>query len=253
MDFSLRNLFEKYALDQGFSISLGESDGWLVFQAHAVPTKLALSESTQGTLLVGTSNFGVGSELAHELEPAPFAHKGFHCFIAPDSTDLFRIIGRIWALARALPNEPLAEFERLVSEPISTTEVERSRKERIGQDVFRRTLLSYWGEACAVTDVQHPALLRASHIIPWAECETDEERLNVYNGLLLAANLDAAFDAGLISFADSGAIIVAHQFEPDCQAAGIDLSMRLKRISKEHHPRLKYHRTNIFKESVYES
>ena len=70
--------------------------------------------------------------------------------------------------------------------------------------------MNYWSGACAVTGVAEPSLLRASHIIPWAKCESDEERLNVYNGLLLAAHLDAAFDAGLISFEDDGRIILLH-------------------------------------------
>ena len=48
-----------------------------------------------------------------------------------------------------------------------------------------------------------PALLRASHIVPWSDCN-DELRLDVHNGLLLSALWDAAFDPGLVSFADDG-------------------------------------------------
>jgi hypothetical protein len=44
---------------------------------------------------------------------------------------------------------------------------------------------------------------RASHIIPWSDCN-DERRLDVHNGLLLSALWDAAFDQGLVSFADDG-------------------------------------------------
>jgi putative restriction endonuclease len=35
-------------------------------------------------------------------------------------------------------------------------------------------------------------LLRASHIRPWAECDDDEQRLDVFNGLLLISALNAA-------------------------------------------------------------
>ncbi|WP_246176464.1 HNH endonuclease [Rhodovulum strictum] len=35
--------------------------------------------------------------------------------------------------------------------------------------------------------------LTASHIIPWKDCTTDAERLDVHNGLLLSALWDAAF------------------------------------------------------------
>lgn len=247
MDLGLRNRLEKSALDQGFSISLGESDGWLVFQAHAVPTRLVLSGDEDGVFMVGTSHPGVGSELADELAPAPRSHDGFDCFIAPNSGALFRIIGRIWALARSLPNEPLAEFERLVREAPSTTEVERLRKERIGQDVFRRALLNYWEDACAVTGVKNSTLLRASHIIPWARCESDEERLNVHNGLLLVATLDAAFDAGLVSFTDDGSILISGKLSvADQVSSGIGKHMRLTRMHDEVRKRLAWHRAYLF-------
>lgn len=247
MDLSLRNRLEKSALDQGFSISLGESDGWLVFQAHAVPTRLVLTTNTDGCFLVGTSHRGVGRELSDELSSAPYAHEGFDCFIAPDASELFRIIGRIWSLARSLPNEPLAEFERLLQEVPSTTEVERLRTERIGQNVFRSALMDYWERSCAVTGVANLNLLRASHIIPWATCETDEERLNVHNGLLLVATLDAAFDAGLISFDAEGSILISARLsEADRVSAGIDADMRLRRMNDQVRERLAWHRVNLF-------
>ncbi len=55
--------------------------------------------------------------------------------------------------------------------------------------------------------------LLASHIEPWAACETDAERLDVYNGLLLAPHLDAAFDQGFISFAADGELMVSPQLD----------------------------------------
>jgi hypothetical protein len=247
MDLSLRNLLEKSALDQGFSISLGQSDGWLVFQAHAAPTRLVLTTDHDGRLLVGTSHKGVGLELTDELPPAPYAHAGFDCFIAPGQSDLFRIIGRIWSLARSLPNEPLAEFERLLQDEPSTTEVERLRKERIGQNVFRSALMDYWENSCAVTGVTNPTLLRASHIIPWAKCETDEERLNVHNGLLLVATLDAAFDVGLITFDSDGRILISGNLsDQDKVSAGISTQLRLNRINDQVRLRLAWHRANLF-------
>lgn len=41
-----------------------------------------------------------------------------------------------------------------------------------------------------------------------AECRNDEERLEVFNGLLLAAHWDAAFGHGLVSFDDLGRALV---------------------------------------------
>jgi HNH endonuclease len=37
-----------------------------------------------------------------------------------------------------------------------------------GQDVFRNALMDYWGGRCLLTGITEPALLRASHIVPWA-------------------------------------------------------------------------------------
>ena len=53
----------------------------------------------------------------------------------------------------------------------------------------RRALLSYWEGRCPLTGVTEPALLRASHIVPWAECANDAERLDVQDGAREEARL----------------------------------------------------------------
>jgi hypothetical protein len=68
--------------------------------------------------------------------------------------------------------------------------------------------MDYWGGRCPITGITDPALLRASHIVPWAECD-NAQRLDVHNGLLLSALWDAAFDSGLISFADDGTALAS--------------------------------------------
>jgi hypothetical protein len=55
--------------------------------------------------------------------------------------------------------------------------------------------MDYWGGRCPITSITDPALLRASNIIPWAECD-DAQRLDAHNGLLLSGLWDAAFGAG---------------------------------------------------------
>ena len=55
-----------------------------------------------------------------------------------------------------------------------------------------------------LTGIADNALLRASHIRPWRDCETDDERLDVHNGFLLSALWDAAFDNGLVAFDPDG-------------------------------------------------
>jgi putative restriction endonuclease len=72
---------------------------------------------------------------------------------------------------------------------------------------------------------------------------TDAERLDAYNGLLLAAHLDAAFDAGLISFADDGAILSSQFTMEDRDALGIHDHFALCRVGARHLPNLAWHRT----------
>jgi predicted restriction endonuclease len=64
--------------------------------------------------------------------------------------------------------------------------------------------MTYWQGRCPLTGITDPALLRASHIVPWRDCTGDAQRLDVHNGLLLSALWDAAFDRGLVTFADAG-------------------------------------------------
>jgi predicted restriction endonuclease len=116
-------------------------------------------------------------------------------------------LSRAFHLARSLPTFPLSQYEAEVTE-LGDTEVERIVKERVGQGFFRRALLDYWGNCCPLTGIREEALLRASHIVPWAKCRSDDERLDVFNGLLLAAHWDAAFDRGLVSFDDDGKVLV---------------------------------------------
>lgn len=76
---------------------------------------------------------------------------------------------------------------------------------RIGQGKFRKDLIKKYKGRCAVTGVEEVALLRASHIKPWAH-SNNKERLDPENGLLLTPTLDALFDSGFISFRKDGTV-----------------------------------------------
>lgn len=118
---------------------------------------------------------------------------------------------------------------------------------RVGHDGFRRALEEYWGGACAITGVRTTALLRASHIKPWAVCEP-EEQTSVFNGLLLAAHWDAAFDCGLITLDVHGAVVLSPQLsEEDAAVLGFVAGMRLRKpMQPQHLPYLAYHRQHVF-------
>lgn len=53
------------------------------------------------------------------------------------------------------------------------------------------------------------SLKKQGHAKPWKDCTNDAELLNIFNGFLLTANLDALFDKGYISFTDEGLIMVS--------------------------------------------
>lgn len=71
--------------------------------------------------------------------------------------------------------------------------------QRKGQDYFRRMILANYGSRCALTGIDIPQLLLASHIIPWSDKSHTKERLNPCNGICLSALYDRAFDKGLIT------------------------------------------------------
>ena len=89
---------------------------------------------------------------------------------------------------------------------VSATTREALIEARLGQGFFRAQLMASWNKRCAVTRAAIPALLRASHIKPW-RLSNNVERLDPENGLLLIANVDAAFDAKLVSFSDNGIML----------------------------------------------
>ena len=108
-------------------------------------------------------------------------------------------------------------------------------------------LMDFWGGRCPLTGITHPRLLRASHMKPWSACTDAAERLNVHNGLLLAAHLDAAFDAGLITFGGDGALMISQALSAsDRRALHLDESRSLAGLKDDHLPFLIWHREWVF-------
>lgn len=97
---------------------------------------------------------------------------------------------------------------------------------RVGQGGFRDALMTKWDSRCAVTGLTCPELLRASHVKPWSR-SSQRERLDPNNGLLLAAHLDALFDRGLITFDDTGNMLLSSRIPADERKHfGLPLSLR---------------------------
>jgi predicted restriction endonuclease len=138
---------------------------------------------------------------------------------------------------------PLARFRAETAGLPRTTEAERLVIQRICQDVFREALMDYWGGRCPITGITDPALLRASHIVPWSECN-DDQRLDVHNGLLLSALWDAAFDKGLVSFTEDGRPLASPQLSEIARTAlAIELAPTLPGLRDAHRKNLAAHRS----------
>jgi len=161
---------------------------------------------------------------------------------------LYAVLQHASAVARALPNRVADQYRRKTVDLPRTTEAERLVVQRVGQDLFRQALLDYWQGRCCVTGLAVAALLRASHIKPWARCSTDGERLDVFNGLLLAPHLDALFDGGWISFSNTGAIKVSSLLPVQAwKPLGITMDLCLEGLTAYHAPYLSFHRNQVFR------
>lgn len=150
--------------------------------------------------------------------------------------------------------EVAAPVEELVANTLTQTVPDETTKDalvkaRIGQGRWRRDLLKHWSGKCAVTGLDVEALLRASHIKPWRDSD-NRERLDVLNGFLLSPAYDAAFDSGLISFADNGRIIISPNLTANqLLAAGISDTARLSSLVDAHRSYLAHHRGSVFSQS----
>lgn len=86
------------------------------------------------------------------------------------------------------------------------TEAIRQIKVRIGQDFFRRVILTSYSARCCICGMPIPELLVASHIVAWRDNEN--LRVNPHNGLCLCALHDKGFDRGLVTLGPAYDVIV---------------------------------------------
>ena len=138
--------------------------------------------------------------------------------------------GPVWE--RTNPSDPPDETER-------TSEV----TQRVGQDWFRKKQLRKWGGRCVVTGCTVVSILEAAHIVKWAD--SDADRLNLNNGLLLAVHVHRLFDAHLIAFTDDGKMVRSRELDVDqFQALGIPVDTTIE-VSPGMVPFLRQHRLKL--------
>jgi hypothetical protein len=241
--FVTRQECDKVAFQNGYRRSHGETDGWRRYSSTTAQGSIWLGHDVAGGWLLALDHGGVIEELDHGADPVEGPGLARYAFLTLG--DLYALMPRVYQLAASLPDAPLAQFQLMVKDLPTSTEAERLVVQRIGQDVFRSGLLEYWQGRCPLTGISDGPLLRASHIIPWKDCTSDAERLDVHNGLLLSALWDAAFDRGLVSFDDTGRPLFSSILGADAR-----LELRWKgpiAINSRHRVFLEYHRERVFR------
>jgi len=251
MNILQRTLLEKIGHENGFENSLPVTDDSVLLGSARHRAQAIITLNGDNWLLQVTSSVSglLSLELVRSFAAIPLQNGKF---VVPAIDDLAKLLRRAAKLAQSLPNQAASDFESQVQEElakfpaniINGTEVERMVRQRVGQNTFRNAMLDYWGGACAVTGLAVPEVLRASHAKPWADCTSDAERLDVFNGFMLSANLDALFDRFLITFDDTGKIIISSRLNlVQRDALGLNPGLCLRWIANEHLVYLQYHRT----------
>ena len=246
-----RALIEKAGHDNGFENVLPSVGPHVALGSARHPAKVTVTVTASEDGFWGAIQSGAATLTQELARTFPMAGNPVQGFVLPTEAALAQWLRRTAALSQALPNQAVVAFEAqlqcelssLPAETARNTEVQRMVRQRVGQQAYRQAMLDYWGGACAVTGLALPQALRASHAKPWAECASDAERLDVFNGFLLSANLDVLFDSFLVSFSSAGELLVSKTIPPsDQQKLGLAAGMRLRWMSVQHAHYLGFHR-----------
>jgi putative restriction endonuclease len=182
-------------------------------------------------------------------------HGNQSCYLASISEELGQQLiaivkskdaGAVYAALTESGERQEHDIEIIINqEGLTHTEKEQLIKSRVGQGLFRINLEKI-EKGCRVTGVTRKDLLIASHIKPW-KVSSNEERLDGWNGLLLAPHVDKLFDRGWISFTNEGDILAAEDAIIEIlKLWGIDHGKNVGRFSLQQCRYLGYHREHVF-------
>lgn len=178
-------------------------------------------------------DFFVGPDRkGHERAAIKFFFKraGSQLQYQPEHTSLSFVAGPNELFNRNVPN--ITERQGLVTS-------------RVGQGAYRKSILFRWKYKCAVTNYSKKEILIASHIVSWKD-STNEERLDVDNGILLSPTYDALFDQNLIAFENNGKIILSDVLSNTrYQDIGVTGTEIIKNFSQDNYPYLERHREKL--------
>jgi hypothetical protein len=128
---------------------------------------------------------------------------------------------------------------------ISETEKIQLVKSRRGQGLFKANVLIV-ESACRVTGVTQVSMLRASHVKPWSKSD-DREKIDGFNGLLLAPHVDHLFDKGYITFEPKGEMVLSPNLNTEIlDRWSIPQVLNVGSFSSEQSEYLNYHQQSVF-------
>lgn len=228
---------EKAAADCGFEMSPALGVGGLDMRSARFPETVSVRVEAEDRFTVTASDPGIIGLGGH----------GQRLEVVGDAA-LYALLRRAAAHARTKPNRIADAFKSQTVALPKSTEAERLVVQRVGQGLFRDALLDFWQGRCCVTGLDVTELLRASHIRPWSRCETDEQRLDVYNGLLLAPHLDALFDGGWMTVSPAAELVWSSQLAPDARLRlSLPEGLRVQGLEPAHQDYLAFHRSSVWR------
>lgn len=239
-------LVAKALADTGYDLLSSVADGWVAAAISGTPGRILVLAAEDGVVLaVAEPTMARRIGLASTAVPVPSGMADIG--IAHGAMELYEALRVLHSLQTHPASGLSARVEARLAR-IPETERTREVRQRIGQDVFREALMDLWQRRCAVSGISYPPeLLRASHAKPWAEA-TDAERLDPFNGLLLATHLDAMFDSGLIGFNEDGVMLFSPQLDLVVRShLGLVDGSRLRTFAPGHLPYLAWHREFVLR------
>lgn len=241
--FVVRTEAQKAAFDNGYRLDHGSIAGWMRYGSTTAKGDIWIAAaSNHGPWFLSLQRADIASEVG-VLPIQAITGPGIATFVFDQLAGLYSALDRVYRLGVSLPDVPLNQFRATIKNMPQTTEAECLVVRRVGQTLFRQALLKYWNGRCALTGISDEPLLRASHIVAWADCDSDALRLDVHNGLLLSALWDAAFDAGLIGFGDDGTILSSSTLTQSARAQlNFQNTNPLARLTDAHRANLARHR-----------
>lgn len=131
-------------------------------------------------------------------------------------------------------------------ENVSLENLEKQKRVNgANQSKYRDELLKRM-PACPFTDVADDRILVACHIKPFSKCDTNKERYDRKNGLVMTPTYHVLFDLGFISFENDGKLLVS-PFLSNITKKRLNLREgRHINIPKGCDKYLAYHRNHVF-------